>query len=268
MRLPETNKLLIMSNTKNMKNKPYYTNETLVQLFNECDLIKRDQIIPLVEDVFNSQDYHEISDKIHEFCEQFWPEPKNYDSPEWHIWSNYFYGDYKDGKYEKPLGDWISQCEVEYIYRNGKKRTYKEACKLATDKWCELLFGWHLQDNGAINEDHPGGFQACALATVLGNDAKEKISEECKVKAHELIQTFYEDDCWWEYYNDDGTYYDTWQTDLTVDYGPCTALYKLLEKAGIEEKYIRSICPWKTSIKIDERDNSVIYRTYGKKEVL
>ena len=82
------------------------------------------------------------------------------------------------------------------------------------------------------------------------------------------VRWFYEDDCWWDYYNDDGSYYDTWQTDLTVDYGPCKALYKLLEKSGVEEKHIRSICPWKTSIKIDERDNSVIYRTYGKKEVL
>ena len=253
-----------------MKNNPYYTNEILVQLFNECDQIKKEQIVSLVEDIFTCDDYHDISNKVYEFCEKLWAEPQDYDSQEWKIWSDYMYGYYdKNNKQSiKPLGDWISQCEYEYIYRNGKKRTYQEACKLATDKWCKLLFNWHLQDNGALNEDHPGGFTACAFATIIGNDSKEKISEDCKIKAHELIQKFYEDDCWWDYYNDDGSYYDTWQTDLTVDYGPCKALYELLEKSGVEEKHIRSICPWKTSIKIDKRDNSVIYRTYGKIEYI
>lgn len=270
MRLPETNKLLIMSNIKNMKNKPYYTNETLVQLFNECDKIKRDQIVSLVEDIFASENYHQISNKIYKFCEEFWPEPQDYDSQEWKIWSDYMYGyyDHDTKHYNKPLGDWVDQCEYEYVYRNGKMHTYKEACEIAANKWCELIFEWHLNDNGALNEDHPGGFTACALSSVLKNEASSKIPKEQQEKAYELIKKFYEDDCWWEYYNDKGEYENTWQTNLNVDYGPNRPLYELLKKAGIEEKHIRTICPWKTSIRIDERDNSVIWHKYGSLEIL
>ena len=272
MRLFETTKQLITSNTKDMKNKPYYTNEVLVQLFNECDKIKRDQIAPLVEDIFKCENYHQISDLVNKFCEELWPEPKYsiYDNSLWKEWTNYMYGYYDHDKkqYIKPLMDWVEQCEVEYIWRNGKKHTYEEACEIAAKKWCELIFGWHLNDNGALNEQHPGGFPACAFSSVLKNDISSKIPQEQQEKAYEEIKKFYKNDCWFEYYNDKGEYEDTWQTDLSVDYGPNRPLHEILKKASIEERHIDVICPWKTTIRIDEKDNSVIWHKYGNKEIL
>lgn len=46
------------------------------------------------------------------------------------------------------------------------------------------------------------------------------------------------------------------------DYGPNSPLADLLLKAGVPEERVGGICPWKTGITINERDNSVIIRGY------
>lgn len=166
----------------------------------------------------------------------------------------------------------------KWVEVNGKAHTADEAAKIAADKWCELIFGWHLQDNGALNESHGGGFPACALATVLANDSKEELTEEMKVKAHELFTEYYKrlihfnetadmDDINWlktALKSKDGEFDWTYgfSYDLYCDYDPSWALYLILENAGIPERHIRNICPWKTGISIRTEDNAVMYKTY------
>lgn len=161
---------------------------------------------------------------------------------------------------------------------NGMAHTAEEAAKIAADKWCELIFDWHLQDNGALNENHGGGFPACALATILGENAKKDITEEMKQKAHELFQEYYrrllhygetydmEDINWLKTtLKSKGNEYN-WKygfsMDMYCDYDPSWALYLILENAGIPENKIRNICPWKTGISIRPEDYMVLYRTY------
>ena len=169
--------------------------------------------------------------------------------------------------------------DEEWVKVNGKAHIDEEAATIAADKWCQLIFGWHLQDNGAANEDHPGGFSACALGTILANEAKKDITGEMENKAHELFKEYYmrfihysktydKNDIEWLKKNlpDKDNEYD-WEyykfmVDLYCDYGPSTPLFLILENAGVPEKNIDSICPWKTGISIRTIDNSVQYQTY------
>lgn len=243
------------------------TNKEIIELFPECELIHKNDIVSLVDKCFTEpKRYQEISNMVYNYCHELYPSPDyDKDHDNWEICNNYFYGDYdKNSKrWLHPFRDWIENIENEFLRRFPPQRKYEEACKIVADKWCELLFSWHLQDNGAINEDHGGGFLACALGTVLGNDAKEKISEESKKNAHEYIYNHYINDCLWKF--DNG---DSWNCELSVDYHPNTPLAAILKNSGIEERYIDSICPWKTRILIDKKDNSVIYATYGKREYI
>lgn len=222
--------------------------------------------------------------------------------------------DYIDGSYDKidhnlsyeeqkktdAYKNWVRLSDIEYVWGdcrrmldlsqewaniNGKKHTDEEAAKIAADKWCELLFDWHLQDNGALNEDHPGGFTACALGTILANTSKERITEEMKVKTHELFQEYYRRSI--HFYNDynqedlnwlkttfpdkEGDYdwkYGFSNNDMYCDYNPYYPLYLLLVNAGIPDKDVRNICPWKTGISIRKEDNAVLYHTYQHREEL
>lgn len=175
--------------------------------------------------------------------------------------------------------------EETWVDLNGKANTNEEAAKKAADKWCELIFGWHLQDNGAINEDHAGGFYACALGTVLANNSKEGISEDVKKKAHSLFYEYYlrqlhynetrdKKDIDWLVENlpDDDEKdpfdwrYFEFRVDLYCDYGPGTPLYLILVNAGVDKRAAGNICPWKTGIDIRAVDNAVMYNTYQHQE--
>ena len=167
--------------------------------------------------------------------------------------------------------------ENTWVDLNGKSHTEDEAARIAADKWCELIFGRHIQDNGAINEDHAGGFYACALGTILADKAKENITEEMRDKANQLLKDYYlhemhynqtsdQNDLKWlnEALPTNGQDFD-WKYgfyDLSCDYGPGWPLYMILFHAGVPEKHIESICPWKTSISIRREDNAVMYHTY------
>lgn len=171
--------------------------------------------------------------------------------------------------------------EEEWVKKNGQANTDEEAAKKAADKWCELLFNWHLQDNGAINEDHAGGFYACALGTILANDSKEGISEDVKKKTHELLYEYYKRQLHYEKTRDkkdidwlvktfpdddekdpfDWKYFE-FRVDLYCDYGPSTSLYLILVNAGVNKRDANNICPWKTGIEIRHIDNAVMYNTY------
>ena len=184
---------------------------------------------------------------------------------------------------------WVSSQDkvgLENIWTavNGKTHSEEEAAKIAADKWCELLFDWHLQDNGALDENHGGGFPLCALGTYLSEKSKENITEGMKEKAHKLLMEYYsrlihfeytydpkEVEWLWRTLPDESGRYD-WKygfdTNMYCDYDPCWALYLILFNAGISESDIRSIIPWKTGISIRVPDNAVIYQTYHKRETL
>jgi len=164
-----------------------------------------------------------------------------------------------------------------WVEANGRAHTEEEAAKIAADKWCELLFNWHFQDNGASNEDHPGGFTACALGTILGNKCRENVTEEMEADAHELFKQYYlkemhfnrtydlDDIQWLKDTLPDKTGKFDWKygfCDLSCDYDPSWALYLILLHAGIPEKSISGLCPWKTRITIRKEDNAVMYGTY------
>lgn len=195
-------------------------------------------------------------------------------------------------KYEDACSAWYwasrdYNLDETWVRINGQVRTDDEAAELAANKWCELLFGWHLQDNGAINETHAGGFLACALGTVLANDSKKDITEEMQLKAKNLIKEYYLHDI--EYHktdiknaiewaqktlpdNDEKNPFD-WAYgfgygSMHCDYGPSTPLYLILINAGIPERAASNICPWKTGIEIRTVDNAVFLNTYQHQEEL
>ena len=195
-------------------------------------------------------------------------------TPEWQAWNRLNDIEYVWYECLRNL-----KMDALWVKVNGKAHTDEEAATIAADKWCELLFGWHLQDNGALNEDHAGGFYACALATVLANDAKEGITEEMKQKAHELLKQYYlrlihfentfdTNDVKWlkETFKSRYEKKFNWELgfryDMYCDYDPSWALFTILYNAGIPENNIGSICPWKTGIKIRTIDNTVKYQTY------
>ena len=177
--------------------------------------------------------------------------------------------------------------EEVWVDINGQVRTDDEAAELAANKWCELLFGKHLQDNGAINENHAGGVYACTLGTVLANESKKGITEEMQLKTKNLIKEYYLHNI--EYHKTDGRNAVEWAQknlpdndkknsfsweygfgygSMYCDYGPSTPLYLILINAGISERDACNICPWKTGIEIRHVDNTVFLNTYRHQEEL
>ena len=189
---------------------------------------------------------------------------------------------YSDISYAWHNASRYTRLEDAWVMVNGKTHTDEEAAMIAADNWCELLFGWHMQDNGALDEMHGGGFPACALGTILADKAKENISEEMKIKAHELFYQYYlksihydrtydsNDIRWLETTLKDDTGEFDWKYgfdyDMYCDYDPAWSLYLILTNSGIEDSDARHICPWKTGISIRREDNAVMYTTYQKRE--
>ena len=174
--------------------------------------------------------------------------------------------------------------EKTWVDLNGKANTNEEAAKKAADKWCDLIFGWHLQDNGAIDENHGGGSYACVLGTVLANKSKERISEDVKKKAYSLFYEYYLHQLHYYETNDkkdidwlvenlpddekdpfDWRYFE-FGCNLYCDYGPTTPLHLILVNSGVDKRDTGNICPWKTGIDIRAVDNAVIYNTYQHRE--
>lgn len=136
--------------------------------------------------------------------------------------------------------------------RHGMIRTKEEVCALAADQWCHHMFVSAYQDNGGGNDN------LTVLGMYLKVNAQEKIPEEVRKKVWQGIHDFYYD------HYEDNMYYR-----LSVDYYPCVWLDEILKNAGVDEKLIDSICPWKSMLKIDKEDNSIYAYWYDTdKEVL
>lgn len=258
---------------KNLNNKKMreeiivYSKEELLNLFPQHKRIDINKIEELLDNIFdNCKRYQNIYTYFEDYINSCFPgsdyQKYSYETPEHQEYSNYRFGS-KD-QVGLTLYQWNKLVEAYYLSKTGKIRPLEESCKIAADKWCEMLFNFHLQDNGAINEDHGGGFWACALATVLKNDSIKDITEDMIKKTYDNLYNYY--------FN--GSIYkdkkDGWESEMHLycDYGPNSPLYDILEESGIPEKLINNICPWKTGIEIDYNDNSVVIIGYQKREYI
>ena len=92
------------------------TNEELTAAFPECERIKRKQVAPFVEQVFNEvESWRQIGYKIKNLCQKLWPKPEGvkWEDPLRQEWNHYFYGDYETG--QKDFGKWTELLENEYF---------------------------------------------------------------------------------------------------------------------------------------------------------
>lgn len=234
------------------------TIEEIINQFPECEYIKKENLIDIVNKIFSEEKfYRNIYSMLMDVCYKLYPaDDKNWGSDYSKERRNYLYGEYDEYFNNiNPLGDWIHSIEDEFINRNGVHRTYEDACELAADKWVKLIFGFHIQDNGAMNEPHGGGGPACMLGTLLKDRVINNLPDTNNIskKAFDLLKKWYID-----HKGNRG-----YSAQLDVDYGPNMNLHNILVEAGVPERDTSSICPWKTSISIDERDNCVLYHTYG-----
>jgi len=247
-----------------------------------------DVIISIVNEYFNKKSLTEANKYIYNALDKYVED--TYEKINWNLGREEVKEtfEYKAWMRHSEIDTIWSDCkrmngiEKTWVNLNGQVHTDEEAATIAADKWCELIFGWHLQDNGAINEDHAGGFYACALGTVLANDSKQGISDEVKEKAHGYFKDYYlhsihydksdgVKDIEWanKMFPDDeeGDHKFDWKygfgyLGLSCDYGPSTPLYLILVHAGVPKRDAGNICPWKTSISIRSLDNAVQYHTY------
>lgn len=252
-----------------------------------------DVITNIINEYFNKKTLTEANRYIYDVLDEY--VDGSYEKIDWNLGRPAVEEtpEYKAWRRRSDISSLWSDCkrmngiEETWVDLNGKANTNEEAAKKAADKWCELIFGWHLQDNGAIDENHAGGFMACALGTVLANRSKEGISEDVKKKAHSLFYEYYlrqlhynetkdKKDIDWLVENlpDDDKKdpfdwrYFGFRCDLYCDYGPGTPLYLILVNAGVDKRAAGNICPWKTGIDIRPVDNAVMYNTYQHREEL
>ena len=232
------------------------TNEELIQLFPECERIKREDIAECIIDAMENERFYskavdKIYDKAHElfpYCGGCYDE----DNPEQNAYRDYFQGDWRNGR-KSPFGGFLSTFEQEFIARHGLVHTKEEACRMVADKWVEMIFGNHLQDNG---DGTSSGAFGMVLGTLAKDKAREGYGEDVVNKVHELIEAFYMNDC----VIDGGRF--KFPHPLYCDYHPDQNLFDILVKSGVSESDAGNICPWKTGIEIDKKDNSVCVRGY------
>ena len=244
------------------KSKIEETKKNLLETFPEHEKIKKDAMSKILDKVFSElKTYRDVSWYIRQYATELYPRPEgNYDKekhPKYTKWYEYFYGvrneDYTHTDSQFYL--WLRQVEGTFLNTFGQRRTYKEACELTAKKWGELIFGKHIQDNGDYSVQ---GMATAFWGTQVANMYKSKLDNGVAEKAVKLIQEYYEHDC--EFMFDGGKVH----VELSCDYGPNKPLHVLLVKAGVDAKDTGCICPWKTRIFIDKKDNTVVLCGYQK----
>ena len=232
--------------------------EYLISIFPKNSKINAEDFRQTLVDIFENEQYCQtIFDRLRKRFEDFFPYPTK---EQWEDMS-------ADEKYcrvyidEKSLiYEWSKNVEVFFVNAKGCRRTYDEACELAADTWMEKLFVKVFQDNGD-RSGHSDNMQMLGL--LLKADALEGISDEVKNKVKENLIKYYKNHC---LYKDKEGY--TFHVELYCDYNPNIPLYDILKNAGIPENKINSLCPWKTGVEIDSRDNAVILISYQKHEYI
>ena len=232
------------------------TTEELIQAFPECEKIKREDIAECITKAMTEERFYaEASDKVYRKACELWPYQRGLkdDDPERLARIAYFWGGIVKGV-EAPFMKWQETFETEFIAQHGQVRTFDEACQAAADEWARMIFGNHIQNNG--DQSSAGG-----LAMVLGTLAKDKasrgISSDTIEKFRKLCKEYYLGGC---RYKEDK--YGWMESIPHCDYGPNDALSDLLNQAGVPHDRFSIICPWKTGITINQRDNSVCVHGY------
>ena len=226
------------------------TNEELIQAFPECDKIKREDMRKCIIDVIEQEkSYREAIRKVHKKALELFPAyfgPYNKEDPEQNAYRAYFWGDSGNC----PFDQWLDKLEEEFIARHGQQHTFDEACQLAADEWVKMIFG------------NQGGL-AMVLGTLVKVKAKDVYDAEVIENFRTLIKQYYLGRCMLKY--EDGYEY----LDVpSCDDQPSRVLLDILVKAGVKERIANIICPWKTCIYIDERDNSVVVCGYQRERYL
>jgi len=238
-------------------------NSELLEKFPECNAIKADEsVAAFLESLFSScKTYREISGKILSHFEKLWACPNcNCDNTAYKRWADYFYGhlDASDGGMN--LSSWANLVSDEFFSRNGQRRTFEEACKIASDLWTDMIFKPIVQYNGDTSSN---GLTIQALGTLVKERAISNINDDAKKTFNEKMRDYYLSGCLYKIDNGDGTSFETSICPYS-DYGPNSPLYDILSESGIDVQYIDSICPWKTGVTIDKLDNTVVLKTYHK----
>jgi hypothetical protein len=230
--------------------------DELIQAFPECEKIKREDIAECITKAMTEERFYaEASNKVYRKANELWPYQCGLkdDDPERVARRAYFFYDIQKGV-KSPFNEWLKTFETEFIAQHGQVRTFDEACQTAADEWARMIFGSHVQNNG--DQSDAGG-----LAMVLGTLAKSKassgISSDTIEKFRKLCKEYYLGGC---RYKEDK--YGWMESVPHCDYGPNGALSRLLDQAGVPHDRIGSICPWKTGITINRRDNSVCVHGY------
>lgn len=226
------------------------TNEELIQAFPECEKVKRDDMRQCIIDAIEQENFYcEASRKVYNKAHDLWPYKREWrdGDTEYEDYKLYFWGDWHDVK--SPFDEWLRcKFEEEFIERHGQAHTFDEACQMAADEWTRMIFGNHVQNNG--DQSDAGG-----MSMILGTLAKDRASQDIDSKTIEefrqLCKEFYLGGCVYE------TKYGKVKDWPYCDYHPNEPLADLLVKAGVPSDRIGSICPWKTGITINERDNAV-----------
>ena len=223
------------------------TTEELIQAFPECEKIKREDIAECITKAMTEERFYaEASDKVCRKANELWPYQRGLkdDDPERVAYMAYFYGDIRNGV-EAPFEKWQETFKTEFI---------DEACQTAADEWARMIFGNHVQNNG---DQSDAGGMAMVLGTLAKDKASSGISSDTIEKFRKLCKEYYLGGC---RYKEDK--YGWMESTPHCDYGPNGALSLLLDQAGVPHDRFGSICPWKTGITINHRDNSVCIHGY------
>ena len=230
------------------------TNQELIQAFPECEKVKRSDMFQcIIEAMDQERFYCNASKRVFKKAKDLWPYKRewSYMNPEYEAYKLYFQG----GRSTKsPFREWLWMLEDEFIERHGQVHTFEEACQLAADEWVRMIFDHHMQDNG--DKSYMGGF-TMALGTLVKEKARRGIGIEFVEKFRTLCRDYYLGGCIYE-----DSSLGKLRAEPYCDYNPNSPLADLLLKAGVPKERVGGICPWKTGITINERDNSVIIRGY------
>jgi hypothetical protein len=225
--------------------------EDLINSFPESDKVKKEDFSDIIKHIFNEmKSYREIWGYLSDALENIYPSPSNEMWEEhWQKGGNDYCAKYKE--YKDRFIHYVNNITKTFVAIKGKRHTYEDACSIAADEWVDLIFGSQLQDNGDRSE-HSG--MAMMLGTLLKYNAQERIPnfKELKPIVREKFYDYYHNGCLCNY--EGRTVFCT----PDCDYHPNIALCEILKESGIPEKEIDSICPWKTSIRIDNEDYTVI----------
>lgn len=229
------------------------TNEELILAFPECERVKRDDMRQcIIEAMEHERFYRVASNKVYKKANDLWPYKREWrdKNPEYEAYKLYFWNDWPR---KSPFNEWQQKLEDEFIERHGQVHTFEEACQLAADEWVRMIFDHHMQDNG--DKSYMGGF-TMALGTLVKEKSRRGIGIEFVEKFRTLCRDYYLGGCIYE------DKYGKRVKEPYCDYDPNSPLADLLLKAGVPKERVGGICPWKTGITINERDNSVIIRGY------